>query len=45
MKRKSTKLNPTHKTVFQPQTSLYRNKPNAIPPWEFVYKVLYRYLR
>ena len=31
MKLKSTKLNPTHKTVFQPQTSLYRNKPNAIP--------------
>ena len=31
MKLKSTKLNPTHKTVFQPQTSLYHNKPNAIP--------------
>jgi len=29
-KRKSNTLNPTHKTVFQPLSSLYRNKPNAI---------------
>jgi len=28
---KSNTLNPTHKTVFQPLSSLYRNKPNAIP--------------
>jgi len=30
-KLKSNTLNPTHKTVFQPWASLYRNKPNAIP--------------
>ena len=29
-KLKSNTLNPTHKTVFQPLSSLYRNKPNAI---------------
>jgi len=41
MKLKCTKLNPTHKTVFQPQTSLYRNNLMLFPPWEFIYKVLY----
>ena len=29
-KLKSNTLNPTHKTVFQTLSSLYRNKPNAI---------------
>jgi len=31
IKLKSIKLNPTHKSFFKPQTSLYRNKPTAIP--------------
>jgi len=30
-KLKSNVLNPTQKIAFQPLSSLYRNKPNAIP--------------
>jgi len=31
MELRSAKLNPAHKTVFQPQASLYRNRPGAVP--------------
>ena len=38
-KLKSNTLNPAHKTVFRPLSSLYRNKPNAIPCLVYAYSI------